>query len=123
MQKLIYEQAWDKTLSKIDRQEIEEVFHETKDGEEMFVTIWDATNHRGALLVTALIHNRGDEAVTFVEEKIRYVSNESVVAEHPFTIPALSVEPKTSMPWTFIFPAGSWDEEFSSDQLEELRIL
>ncbi|TFB13109.1 SLAP domain-containing protein [Filobacillus milosensis] len=106
MQKLQFEKKWDKTISDQDRSKIEEVFDETQESDEEFeaVTVWHANNHKGELLVTALIHNRSDQTVLFRDTDVIYKTLDEQIAERTFDIPALQIPPKTSMPWTFIFP-------------------
>ncbi|SET73919.1 SLAP domain-containing protein [Salinibacillus kushneri] len=110
-QSLNYESSWDKTLSEKDRAFIQHVFQETQYSKDPFITLWEAINHQSDLLVTVLIQNHGSSILTFQNQKLRYLDQTRIIAENTFTIPALVIEPYTSMPWTFIFPHGSYDEE------------
>lgn len=110
MQKLQYEASWDKALPAQDRIRIEEVFQETsRPGQKIiaFTPLWQAQNYRGELLVTVLVQNYGDKLLSFHNQRIRYIEKGEVLAEHAFTIPALIIQPQTSMPWAFIFPVES----------------
>ncbi|MFD1039725.1 SLAP domain-containing protein [Virgibacillus byunsanensis] len=110
MQKLQFESAWDKTVSKKHRKIIEDAFASTEfllDDSIQVTSLWQALNHKGNLLVTTLVHNTTQQSFSFQNTKLRYVEDNLVIAEHTFTIPAFVVEPKTSIPWTFIFPKES----------------
>jgi SLAP domain-containing protein len=107
MQKLEFEASWDKTLSIKDRKRIEQVFIETKGKNIALIRLWEAVNHKRDLLVTALVHNTGQQVLSFDNKRLRYLENNKLVAEHIFTLPTLTIQPQTSMPWTFIFPIES----------------
>lgn len=110
MQKLQYETSWDKTLSNKDRKIIEGIFLETSlpnQSLNQFTSLWQAINHRGELLVTVLVHNFSHQVCSFINKKLCYLENNEIIAEHIFTLPSLTVQPETSMPWTFIFPVES----------------
>lgn len=118
MQKLIFEPSWDKTISQQDRNRIIQSFHKTSlsNNEDIqFTTLWQAENHKGELLITVLIHNCGNEAISFHQKTIRYMENNMVLAEHAFSHPSLIVEGQTSMPWTFIFPVGSFEKKTENE--------
>lgn len=108
MQKLTFEQAWDKTISLKDREKIHEVFlatNQKKNETIKFIPLWQAKNHKGELLVTVLIHNFSEQSLAFHNNKLHYLtSNNEIIAEHTFSHASLMLEPETSMPWTFIFP-------------------
>ena len=118
MQKLHYESSWDKALPTKDRERIINVFKETSAEHHSaikFTPLWEATNYRDELLITVLVHNFSNDIVTFNNTKLRYIVNSDVIAEHAFTIPALEIQPKTSMPWAFIFPALSLNNHVNLD--------
>jgi SLAP domain-containing protein len=109
MQKLLYEEAWDKTISADDRALIKEIFHEAVlDDIKLiqFTPLWQAVNHKGELLITVIIHNVSKNAFSIINQSVYYKAGEETIAKHEFTLP-LTVKGKTSMPWTFIFPARS----------------
>ncbi|MBB2482239.1 SLAP domain-containing protein [Bacillus sp. APMAM] len=111
MQKLQFESAWDKTISENDRERIQQVFLETSSSQNKdieFTPLWEAMNHKGELLVTVLVQNFSEQMISFHNEKLQYWEDENIVAEHSYTLPALMIEPTTSMPWTFIFPTDSF---------------
>ena len=114
MQRLMFESAWDKALSAHDREKIQRVFlqtYVTNKESIQFSQLWQAKNHRGERLVTVLIHNFSKHALLFQDTKLQYLVNEQVIAEHTFSLPSLKIEPETSMPWTFIFPNGSFKND------------
>ena len=107
MQQLEFESSWNKAIAQPDRMYIEKIFEETKSTVSsiiLFSPIKEAINHKGELLVTVLVHNFSTDSLSFNNTHIVYLIEEKPVAEYVFTIPALVVPPKTSMPWTFIFP-------------------
>ena len=111
MQQLHFEASWDKALSAKDRDYIKKLFNETKDkyfSSIVFSPIREAINHRNELLITVLVHNFSAFPLTFENTRLFYMSDQEVLAEKLFTLPTLSIPPKVSMPWTFIFPEGSY---------------
>ena len=104
---LQFEKSWDKALATTDRTHIEQLFLHAKKSED-FTAIREAINHKKTLLITALVHNRHDEPLTFHETSLSYVIDEQVIANTTFTLPQLIIPPHTSMPWTFLFPIGSY---------------
>jgi len=123
MQQLQFEASWDKAIAASDRQTIVRIFHDTKHlnhAELQFSPIREAINHQEALLVTALVHNYTDQPCIFNNTRLLYRVGEEVLAEELFTLPALMIPPKASMPWTFIFPKGSYrpQSSFQNGRLE-----
>ncbi|MEH6949512.1 SLAP domain-containing protein [Bacillus sp. JJ634] len=110
MQKLQFEPSWDKTLSLKDRKRIEEIHSETSlsnPANMQLTPLWQATNHKGELLITVLVHNFSQQVLLFHNKKLRYIENKEIIAEHIFILPSLVIQRETSMPWTFIFPVES----------------
>jgi len=107
MQTLNYEASWDKAISKRDRQELEALFS-SLDTFPPFTVIRHAVNYKKELLVTAIVHNTADEPLLFQEQRITYSIDGKQKAENTFSLSSFIVPPKTSMPWTFIFPTDSW---------------
>lgn len=110
MQNLQFESSWEKAISIKDRELITEIFQNSnmKDGQIIrLVPIWEALNYKGEILITVLIHNFTDIEQIFQKQKIAYIEKETIIAEHTFTIPQLTIKPNTSIPWTFIFPVKS----------------
>ncbi|QDP39909.1 SLAP domain-containing protein [Radiobacillus deserti] len=109
MQKLVFEDKWEKTIAEEDRLRIQEIFanlqSEQKDG-LFFIPIRQAVNHRDDLLVSVLIHNATNEPITFEEKNVKYLEDCKVMGEYFFTLP-VRIEAYTSMPWTFIFPKSA----------------
>jgi SLAP domain-containing protein len=107
MQKLQFEASWDKTISAVDREKIQKAFGETclpENRVTKLTPLWQALNYKHDLLVTVLVHNFSQQPLSFLRRKITYLENQKAMAEYIFTLPALMLEPETSMPWTFIFP-------------------
>ncbi|WP_445492533.1 SLAP domain-containing protein [Niallia sp. 03133] len=107
MQKLIFEPAWNKTISQKDRKSIEEIFQRAEIVQTTnvsFTPLWQAINHKGDLLVTVLIHNVNNQKLPFDHTKLKYFEDEALIAEHVFSFPSILLSPNVSMPWTFIFP-------------------
>lgn len=124
MQQLQFEKSWDKALAAQDRQSIERIFSETKDlkspDDVIFSPIREAINHKEALLVSVLVHNFTDRSLTFNNVRLLYRIQGEVIADKVFTIPMLVIPCHVSMPWTFIFPKGSYtlQTSFKHGQLE-----
>jgi SLAP domain-containing protein len=111
MQQLQFESSWDKQLAPQDRINIEKIFRETKDLTSLnilFSPIREAFNHKEALLVSVLVHNFADSPLVFHDTKLAYSINGDIIAERTFTLPNFVIPAHTSMPWTFIFPKGSY---------------
>ena len=125
MQQLQFEASWDKALAVQDRQNIERIFHETKHLNSsgiVFSPIREAINHREELLVSVVVHNFTDDSLTFHNTRLLYKIPGEVMANQAFTLPALSIPSHVSIPWTFIFPKGSYTPQvsFENGQLEIL---
>lgn len=123
MQQLQFEASWEKTIAEQDRQLIETIFNETKhvpDSDILCSPIREAINHKEALLVTVLVHNFTDNPLAFHNVRLLYGVHNEVMADKNFTIPALVIPAKVSMPWTFIFPKGSYKQltAFENGRLE-----
>ncbi|MDQ0229913.1 SLAP domain-containing protein [Metabacillus malikii] len=118
MQQLQFEPSWNKTLAASDRQLIDKIFHETKHLNDLNIgcsIIRVATNHKLALLVTVLIHNFTGDPLSFNNNRLQYIDKEEIIADMTFTLPKLMIPPYVSMPWTFIFPLGSYTHKDSYD--------
>lgn len=125
MQQLQFEASWEKAIAKQDRKQIETIFKETKhfsDSDILCSPIRVAINHKEALLVTVLVHNFTDDPLTFHNVRLLYGVQGEVIADKIFTIPALVIPAKVSMPWTFIFPKDSYKKQtaFENGRLEIL---
>jgi len=123
MQQLQFEVSWEKAIAKQDRQHIETIFNETKhvsDSDILCSPIREAINHKEALLVTVLVHNFTDNPLAFHNVRMLYSVHGEVMADKSFNIPALLIPAKVSMPWTFIFPKGSYKRQtaFENGRLE-----
>ncbi|WP_099355341.1 SLAP domain-containing protein [Fredinandcohnia onubensis] len=110
MQKLVFEAAWDRTISRKDRDVIEQLFREEIIEEGIsFTIIRVAVNHKNERLVTAIVHNRTAQYLVFENTPLQFCDGDRLLVEHEFTLSALQVPPETSMPWTFIFPADGFE--------------
>jgi SLAP domain-containing protein len=120
LQKLVFESAWDKTLAPKDRSEIERVFSEIKDKEKdvhQAVILKTAFNHKQELLVTVLLNNYSKIPMSLLGKKIVYKENGQALGKFESAY-KLEVPAQTSMPWTFIFPSGSWEGALSGESGE-----
>lgn len=103
MQTLYFESAWDKTIAPDDREKITKHFKSLQAKNDITLSfLWEAINHRGERLVTVLIHNTTDLALSFKDTVVAFRTGDSQIAAGAFTLP-LEIPPQTSMPWTFIF--------------------
>jgi len=110
MQTLVFEPAWNKTISQKDRLFMEEAFqhcHVPKQQGIQITPLWRAVNHKEDLLITSFVHNFTDHEFQMDERKLSFMDNH-IEAEHRFLIHALKVAAHTTMPWTFIFPKGTY---------------
>src|SRR5699024_11974487 len=83
---------------------LEEKVHEKGKGLEI-TYINHAINHRGDLLYTVMLHNYQDIAYSFVDKNASLQDPDGNIITEKFTIP-VNISPRTSMPWTFIFPSS-----------------
>lgn len=116
MQKLQFEASWDKALSTQDRNNIESKFNDTKhrnNSKILFSPIREAFNHNLDFLVTVLVHNFTSQHFSFENVQLRYSIQGEQVADHVFHLPKLILPAQVSMPWTFIFPKGSYRTQTS----------
>lgn len=125
MQQLQFEASWDKALAAQDRQNIEKIFNKTKHlntSDIICSPIREAINHKGALLVSVLVHNFTNYPLTFNHARLLYSIQGEVIADKAFTLPQLVIPSHVSMPWTFIFPKGSYTPKifFENGRLEIL---
>ncbi len=103
MQTLYFEEAWDRTVSKIDREKIINHFTATELSNEVWISfLWESTNYKNEKLITALIHNPKVTPFEIHQTPIAFVLSNGLLKINLFHIP-LCIPAKTSMPWTFIF--------------------
>lgn len=109
MQNLKYEDAWARAISDKDRLLVERAFEEKNLTDEpiQFSTLRIDRNYKNELLILVLVHNITNEEITFNKKRINYMHGEKLIGDYEFTLPSLIVPPRTSMPWTFIFPVDS----------------
>lgn len=123
MQQLKFEPSWDKALSSKDRIMFQKIFTKTcvsDTNRTQLVPVWHASNYKGELLITVLIHNFTNQTLTFHNTILRYIEGDNVAAEHIFTHPSLIIEPEVSMPWTFIFPVECLNNPANRNGLLEI---
>lgn len=113
MQRLVWEQAWDKTISPGDRKKVEIAFEQANEQAVplKYIPFWQARNYRGELLITVIVQNFTEEAMHFTEMPLRYTEDGELIASHIFSFPNLKLGAKSSMPWTFIFPIETIKQE------------
>ncbi|WP_194287399.1 SLAP domain-containing protein [Gracilibacillus oryzae] len=120
MQKLFLEEKWEKTISAQDLEMIENIFKQTKnaDNEQVrIIPIRFAVNHRTDLLCITLIHNFTNTNLNLTKVEIVLKKNGSELTSNLFEEQRLKLDAETSMPWTFIFPKGSYDEDKINGEL------
>src|SRR5699024_6550077 len=129
-QSLVFEEAWDKTIAPHDREKIVETFNQANRLEkerEKFIPLWQACNHRGDLLVAVIIQNFGEALLMLKDVPLTYYEAGQPIATQIFSDSRVRIEPKCSMPWTFIvtkakivqvpeLKAGYMKEDFKSTQ-------
>lgn len=106
---MVFESAWDRTLAEKDRNEIERVFSEINaEGKEGYqaVLLKTAFNYKQEFLVTVLLNNYSKIPMSLLGKKVVYKEKDQILGEFESAY-TLEVPAQTSMPWTFIFPAGS----------------
>lgn len=106
---MVFESAWDRTLAEKDRNEIERVFSEINaEGKEGYqaVLLKTAFNYKQEFLVTVLLNNYSKIPMSLLGKKVVYKEKDQTLGEFESAY-TLEVPAQTSMPWTFIFPAGS----------------
>lgn len=116
MQILQFEAKWDKTIAPADRENIENLFEETKhmDNENIvLLPIRQDYNHRHDLLVIVLLHNFTNQVFPFESIDLSYLEKGRLIAAHQFSFPKLTLPANTSMPWTFIFPEATQKDKAS----------
>jgi SLAP domain-containing protein len=109
LQKLVFESAWDRALAQKDRHEIERVFSEfvfERKVEQQAVLLKTAFNHKREFLVTVLLNNYSKVPMSLLGKKVVYKEKNRTIGEFESAY-TLEIPAETSMPWTFIFPAGS----------------
>ncbi|ANX14239.1 hypothetical protein ABE41_019675 [Fictibacillus arsenicus] len=120
MQKLAFESAWDRTLAEKDRHEIERVFSgihaEGKEGYQA-VLLKTAFNHKREFLITVLLNNYSKIPMSLLGKKVVYKEKNRTIGEFESAY-TLEIPAETSMPWTFIFPAGSLIDPLDGDSGE-----
>jgi SLAP domain-containing protein len=107
---LVLHPKWQEAVSKQDLDLFERLVETIKDfgeGGVRYISAKVAKNYQNDLLATVLIINDTDEKIFFNQIVLEYDENNTSLASNVFTLPTLIVEPKTIMPWTFIFPADT----------------
>lgn len=120
MQKLVFESAWDRTLAQKDRLEIERVFSAINiegKNEKQVVILKTAFNHKQEFLVTVLLNNYFKIPMSLLGKKVVYKEKNRTLGEFESAY-TLEIPAETSMPWTFIFPAGCLIDTPDSDSGE-----
>ncbi|OOE14808.1 SLAP domain-containing protein [Fictibacillus arsenicus] len=108
MQKLVFESTWDRTLAEKDRNEIERIFSAINiegKNEKQVVILKTAFNHKREFLVTVLLNNYFKIPMSLLGKKVVYKEKNRTSGEFESAY-TLEIPAETSMPWTFIFPAG-----------------
>jgi SLAP domain-containing protein len=113
MQQLVLEEKWKQTISPQDLQTIEKFFQSTSKNQEgvVFTPIRHARNHRNELLCSVIIHNFTDDKLSLIGSTLQLFHNDTIIAEESFHDTRLLLQPRTSMPWTFIYPNHPYLEQ------------
>ncbi|GGA74719.1 SLAP domain-containing protein [Ornithinibacillus halotolerans] len=113
MHTLNYQTAWEKQISAKDKALVERKFEETilEEDTVQYTLIRKDRNYKNELLVLVLVHNTTDQDIMYKQKKLCLWHNDTLVAEHIFTLHNLTVKSNSSMPWTFIFPIGTYNLE------------
>lgn len=106
---LLFEEAWERTISPQDRQAIIQKFEAShlQAGEIKFIPFRWALNHQGELLATVLIQNGEHKDFPLDNLTLSMEDSHGQLAEKSFSLPHIVVKANTSMPWTFIFPPSN----------------
>ncbi|SHN27900.1 SLAP domain-containing protein [Gracilibacillus kekensis] len=124
MQTLVLEEAWERTISEQDHQDIITIFNKTKEARKKIIPIRSAFNHRDDLLITVLLHNFADTKLDLRNVTIQLLQEDETLATQHFQDNRLLLDPATSMPWTFIFPENSYSslENFDKHSYQMIMI-
>ncbi|API92082.1 hypothetical protein J32TS6_25070 [Virgibacillus pantothenticus] len=114
MQRLIFESAWDRTIDARDRERIKHVFEQANEKDKPlrpFLLLNQAHNHLGDLLITVLIQNGLETDWILHNQTLTYYEANTPIATETFSDKRLAIPSKCSMPWTFIFPKKTMQQE------------
>lgn len=108
--------SWEEQLSADQKKHLEEIVSrlpELKEAEINFTGLQVQKGEDGSLTATVLIRNGHYRAVNLEQLPLEiYDANNKRVAHGSFKMdPPITVEPSTTKPWTFIFPANLVDAE------------
>lgn len=108
--------SWEKQLTAAQKEHLENIVKglpELKDAEINFTGLQIQQTDEGALNATVLIRNGHHKAVNLEQLPLEiYDANSNRVAHGSFKMdPPITVEPNTTKPWTFIFPASLVEKE------------
>lgn len=125
MQTFELQDAWQRTISDHDKNELTTLFKKTQPREKESITCIPyrlAYNHRQELLCTVLIHNTKDSSVDIGRATVQLLHQNSIVANHDFHF-SLQLDKKTSMPWTYIFPKKSYESSLSVELVRNIEVI
>ncbi|GAK04278.1 hypothetical protein JCM19037_2667 [Geomicrobium sp. JCM 19037] len=114
-QTLYWHPAWEKTISIEDRKHVEKLF--TCTPRKPYTVFRVAINHKGELLVSALIQN--EDQTPWIRQMLAFVQDSKPIAKGHFHVHVL---PKTSMAWTFIFSDYGGLTKSDSGHLQEMTV-
>ncbi|NBJ69482.1 MULTISPECIES: SLAP domain-containing protein [Clostridia] len=127
MQRLIFEAVWDRTIDARDRERIKHVFEQVNEMDKPlcpFLLLNQVHNHRGDLLITVLIQNGLETNWILHHQTLTYYEANTPIATETFSDKRLVIPGKCSMPWTFIFPKKTIQQEpyFKEGQLRSTAL-
>lgn len=118
-QNLSLDAAWEKQISRQDRNLVETTFAETITelyGWNEYTYLRHDVNHDQALLVLVLVHNWSEIPKNITDEALVCLNaKQEKIARHSFSFP-FQLSAKTSTPWTLIFPKGTYQPNINKQQ-------
>jgi accessory Sec system S-layer assembly protein len=107
--RLDLEPMWEEQLSDSQKNELEQLVNslpQLGENEVSFHTVNAGFQPEGSLAVTLLVRNGAKQSINLEHLPLELVNeNNELIASGSFKLPPLTVQPNTSKPWTFIFPA------------------
>ncbi|MBP0725141.1 accessory Sec system S-layer assembly protein [Bacillus sp. RG28] len=107
--RLALEPSWEERLSEDQKQQLSELVSSLPklgENEVSFHAVNAGLQPDGTLAATLLVRNGAKQAINLEQLPLELINeNNELIASGSFKLPPLIVQPNTSKPWTFIFPA------------------
>ena len=113
---LNYEDAWRRTISKQDKERIDQLFKTSvlpEDGVIGFLPIRLARNYKGELLASVIVQNHTSDDLQFQGVSLQLHISDKIMAMEVFDYPNLTIQANSSTPWTFIFPSSAQEDSLN----------